>query len=93
MKAWFTSLAQREQLFVGAGAFIVVVALLYALVWMPLELKKSLAREINSLSRTLGLGDDFIRKIADESSASTEEDLADFLRAVRHPALELGPMT
>ena len=37
MKDWFDSLESREQLFVTAGAVIVVVALIYALLWMPLD--------------------------------------------------------
>ena len=37
MKDWFQSLAVREQLFVGAGAVIVIVALLYGFVWTPLD--------------------------------------------------------
>ena len=37
MKDWFDSLESREQAFVAAGAVIVVVALIYALLWMPLD--------------------------------------------------------
>lgn len=37
MKDWFENLESREQVFVAAGAVIVVVALLYALLWVPLD--------------------------------------------------------
>jgi type II secretory pathway component PulM len=37
MKDWFDSLETREQVFVAAGAVIVVVALIYALFWLPLD--------------------------------------------------------
>lgn len=37
MKAWFESLEQRERMFLSAGAAIVVVALFYALIWLPLD--------------------------------------------------------
>lgn len=37
MKNWFESLAQREQLFVGGGAILVVIALFYVFVWLPLD--------------------------------------------------------
>jgi general secretion pathway protein M len=37
MRDWFDSLESREQLFVALGAVIVLVALLYGLVWAPLD--------------------------------------------------------
>lgn len=37
MKDWFDNLEAREQIFVATGAVIVVVALIYALLWMPLD--------------------------------------------------------
>jgi general secretion pathway protein M len=37
MKDWFESLAPREQLFVGVGAVIVVVTILYGFVWLPFD--------------------------------------------------------
>jgi len=37
MKNWLESLDSRERIFVTGGAGVVVVALLYAFVWMPLD--------------------------------------------------------
>ncbi len=37
MKDWFESLEARERLFVGLGALIVVVSLIYGFVWTPLD--------------------------------------------------------
>ena len=37
MKDWFESLDSREQTFVLAGTAVVVVALIYALLWLPLD--------------------------------------------------------
>ena len=37
MRSWFESLEQRERQFVSAGAALVFVALIYALVWLPLD--------------------------------------------------------
>ncbi len=37
MKDWFESLESREKLFVGAGALIVVVSLIYGFIWAPLD--------------------------------------------------------
>jgi general secretion pathway protein M len=37
MKEWFDSLEARERLFVVAGAAVVSIALLWGLVWVPLD--------------------------------------------------------
>ena len=37
MRNWFESLEQRERIFVIAGAVIVVVAVFWAGIWMPLD--------------------------------------------------------
>lgn len=37
MKDWFENLESREQVFVVSGAIVVVVALIYALLWLPLD--------------------------------------------------------
>ena len=37
MRDWFYGLEDRERLFVGIGAFIVALALIYGLVWAPLD--------------------------------------------------------
>lgn len=37
MKDWFSSLESREQAFVAGGAVFVVIALVYTLLWMPLD--------------------------------------------------------
>lgn len=37
MRNWFESLEQRERLFVLAGAIVVVITILWAGIWMPLD--------------------------------------------------------
>ena len=37
MKDWFESLEQRERIFVGVGAIVVVIAVFWAALWMPLD--------------------------------------------------------
>ena len=37
MKDWFNNLETREQAFVAGGAVFVVIALVYALLWMPFD--------------------------------------------------------
>ena len=62
------------------------------LVWMPKELKESLKADMGKRFEEQGLGSDFIDKIADESIATTAEDLRVFLEKVSHPALKLEDM-
>jgi general secretion pathway protein M len=54
MKDWFTGLQQREQIFVGGGALIVVITIFYVLVWMPLHSgQQSLRVEVGKWERSL----------------------------------------
>ena len=54
MRDWFESLEQRERLFIGGGAIIVVVALFFALIWMPLDKShKELSASVATWERTL----------------------------------------
>lgn len=68
MKDWFDTLEAREQVFVLAGAVIVVCALLFALVWTPLtksnvDLKADIAiwqqalTDLKPLSARINAGD------------------------------------
>lgn len=45
MKDWFESLDMREQVFVAVGAIVVIVALLYVMVWAPLDKKHAQLRD------------------------------------------------
>jgi len=54
MKNWFASLAEREQLFVAGGAFVLLLALLYAFVWVPVDNgQKSLQASVSNWQRSL----------------------------------------
>jgi general secretion pathway protein M len=44
MKSWFEGLEPREKLFIAVGGVLVLVALLYALVWVPLDTRHQNAR-------------------------------------------------
>ena len=37
MKDWFATLEARERVFVATGAIVAGIAILYVLVWMPLD--------------------------------------------------------
>ncbi|MGI9238854.1 MAG: type II secretion system protein GspM [Woeseiaceae bacterium] len=54
MKDWFEGLESREQLFVSLGVIVVVVALLYGLVWAPLDRNhESMAASVDDWQRSL----------------------------------------
>lgn len=54
MKDWFESLQARERLFVSTGAVFVVLALVYALAWAPLDRKHALLRsDVESWQQSL----------------------------------------
>ncbi len=55
MKDWFETLQPREQLFVGTGGVVVALALVWGLIWLPLDkgqqdLRASVANWEQSLS-------------------------------------------
>ena len=54
MNDWFESLEMRERLFVVVGAVIVAVALIYGLVWAPLDQKHTLLKsDVENWQRSL----------------------------------------
>jgi general secretion pathway protein M len=54
MRDWFESLDTRERLFVSGGAVVVLVALFYAFIWVPLDDgQASTAAEIELWERSL----------------------------------------
>jgi acetyl-CoA synthase len=63
------------------------------IVWMPKILKEELRDALVKRATELGLGGEgFLEKIADETVATTEEQVAEFGAKVGHPALQLAPM-
>jgi len=61
------------------------------LVWLPSQLKEELKPRLVPKLNEMGLHD-FFDKIADETSATTIEDLMAFLERVNHPALKMKPL-
>jgi acetyl-CoA synthase len=63
------------------------------IVWMPRVLKDELHDALVRRAAELGLGGEaFLDKIADETLAVTEEQVAEHLAKVEHPALQLAAM-
>lgn len=61
------------------------------IVWMPKELKEAIRPGLEKRAREVGVPD-MIDKIADESVATTEEEVLAFMEKVSHPALAMEPM-
>ena len=63
------------------------------IVWMPKMLKEEMHDALVKRADELGLGGEaFLEKIADETSATTEEEVAAYIAKVEHPAAQLAPM-
>jgi len=76
------------KLYIASKKFISAEGGLKRLVWMPKELKELLADKLKVRAQEIGIPD-LIEKIADETVATSSEELLDSLRKVKHPALEM----
>jgi len=76
------------RLYVISKKFISAEGGLPRVLWMPKELKEALADRIKERAAELGMPD-FYDKIADESVATTIEELLPWLQERDHPALKL----
>jgi acetyl-CoA synthase len=63
------------------------------IVWMPAMLKNEIKDNFSKRADELGLGgQDFLNKIADETTAATEEKVLEFITRNNHPVAALKPM-
>ena len=79
------------KLYIVSKKFIAAEGGLKLLVWMPKELKEMLGEKLKSRCAEIGeagLED----KIADETVATTAEELTAFLQKAGHPAIGMEPM-
>lgn len=76
------------KLYLLSKKFIHAEGGLKRLVWMPKELKDLLGEKLKKRCQEIGQPD-LMDKIADETVATTSEDLVNFLSKVKHPALSM----
>ncbi len=76
------------RLYIVSKKFISAEGGLKRLVWMPKELKEALADKLKKRGEELG-EPDLLNKIADETIATTTEQLLPFLEKAGHPALAM----
>ena len=79
------------KLYVISKKFISAEGGLKRLVWMPKGLKEVLGDKLKARCKEIGEAD-FVDKIADETQATTLEQLMAFLEKVNHPALKMDAL-
>jgi acetyl-CoA synthase len=79
------------RLYLASRKFIRAEGGLPRLVWMPKELKEHMRERLEKRAAEMKL-DGFVDKVADETVATTSEQLLDHLAKVDHPALKMDPL-
>jgi len=79
------------RLYMASRKFISAEGGLPRLVWMPKELKEYMRERLKNRAEELNL-DGFVDKIADETVATSPEELVEYLTKVAHPALAMEPL-
>ena len=79
--------------YISSRKFISAEGGIARIVWMPTALKEEVGESLASRAEEAGLnGKEFLGMIADETTATTEEEVLDFLSKSGHPALTMDPM-
>ena len=79
--------------YINSRKFIAAEGGIQRIVWMPTMLKEEIMDTFIKRADELGLGGkDFLDKIADETTATTEEEVLEFITKSNHPATALEPM-
>lgn len=79
------------KLYIVSKKFISADGGIKRIVWMTKELKEALGNKLKKRCEEEGIPD-LIDKIADETVATTTEELVSYLQKVKHPALEMEPL-
>ena len=78
--------------FISSKKFMKAEGGIERIVWMPKELKETVAERLNKTAKELYGIDNFTDMIGDETVATDPEVLVAFLTAHNHPALSMDPM-
>ncbi|MFH1355351.1 MAG: CO dehydrogenase/CO-methylating acetyl-CoA synthase complex subunit beta, partial [Candidatus Omnitrophota bacterium] len=79
------------KLYILSNKFLSAEGGLKRVIWMPKELKEILGNKLKKRSGEIGIPD-FTDKVADETVATSSEDLLKHLEKVKHPALEMDAL-
>ena len=79
--------------YIGSKKFIAAEGGIRRIVWMPTTLKQELRDVLIKRAEELGIGgEEFLAKIADETTATTEEQVLEFITNAGHPVTTMDPM-
>ncbi|MHC4911776.1 MAG: acetyl-CoA decarbonylase/synthase complex subunit alpha/beta [Planctomycetota bacterium] len=79
--------------YINSKKFIGAEGGISRIVWMPTMLKEDIKETFIKRSEEAGLGgEEFFAKIADETTATTEEEVLEFITKAGHPVAEMAPM-
>jgi acetyl-CoA synthase len=79
--------------YIGSKKFIAAEGGIRRIVWMPTMLKEEIKDTFIKRANELELGgEEFLAKIADETTATTEEEVLEFITRNNHPVTALKPM-
>ncbi|MEK7275002.1 MAG: CO dehydrogenase/CO-methylating acetyl-CoA synthase complex subunit beta, partial [Candidatus Desantisbacteria bacterium] len=78
----------HSKLYISSKKFISGDGGLLRLTWMPKNLKEQLREKLEKLSKELGV-EGFVDMIADETIATTQEEVYEHMQKVGHPALNM----
>ncbi len=83
----------HSRFYIGSKKFISAEGGIKRIVWLPAALKESMREVLIERANEAGLnGEEFLEKIADETKATSEEEVLEFISSAGHPALEMDPM-
>ncbi len=77
--------------YITSKKFLAAEGGLLRVVWMPKMLKEELREKLQKRAEELGVPD-LVDKIADETVATTEEEVKAWIEKVNHPVLKLPPL-
>ena len=78
--------------FISSKKFMKAEGGIDRIVWMPKELKETVAERLNKTAKELYGIDNFTDMIGDETNTTDPEELVAFLTEHNHPALSMDPM-
>jgi acetyl-CoA synthase len=83
----------HSKYYIGSKKFIAAEGGIKRIVWMPTVLKQEIHDVFVKRAEELGLGGEkFLAQIADETNATTEEEVLAFITNAGHPVTTMDPM-
>lgn len=81
----------HSKYYITSRKFILAEGGIKRLVWMPKNLKEEIRDRFEERAKEIGIPD-LLDKIADETVATTEEEVLEYITQKGHPALEMEPL-